>query len=221
VASRRLDDYLRRLGAAARTGQVDVEDLLRRAILEAARGICSSEDNTLAGESQLEDRLHSIESRLARIEERLAELEAVDIDKLAERVASKLMQILPAVLAQVQVDQPEWVQEIARRVSEEGYVFEHELPPSVREKIDIKVLKSRGFVVEQLGAFTVIADPKAIRGFLDELSRLKTGDEYEAEARLGRYRKLFKLLRSEGYLYYAGPSRGWILEGPLARLAED
>ena len=222
LRSRRLDEYLRELGTAVRSKQVDVEALVRRIVEEAVREAgCSALDPGLLEKlERLEQRLERIEQRLEQLERRGAGLSRRDVDELARAIASA---VASAVRAQAgpqrgQRDEPRWLRAVVERLRGRGYVVLHELPPDVRDGFDPEEARRRGLVVASLGGQTVVMTRQGLREFMEKLRGLRASDEYEAEAQLVRYKLLFRLLREEGLVYYAGPGRGWVLQGQLERL---
>ncbi|WP_338248622.1 hypothetical protein [Pyrodictium abyssi] len=228
LRSRRLDEYLRELGAAVRSKQVDVEALVRRIVEEAVReagcGASGSLDPGLLERlERVEQRLERIERRLEQLERRGASLSRRDVDELARAIASA---VAAAVRAQAghqrgQRDEPRWLRAIVERLRGRGYVVLHELPPDVRDGFDPEEARRRGLVVASLGGQTVVMTRQGLRDFMEKLRGLRASDEYEAETQLGRYKLLFRLLREEGLVYYAGPSRGWVVQGQLEKLAHE
>jgi len=170
------------------------------------------------------DRLARLEERLRRLEESIESLRS-ELHGLAARSGGlsrrDIEELARAIAAAVVVgkereggrSEPRWLRLLAEKLREKGgIVVLEELPPELRQEVDPGLLEARGYVVASLAGRRVIATRDAVREFGEKLRSLKASDEYEAEAALGRYGKLFRLLRSEGMVYYAGPSRGWVLE---------
>ena len=107
--------------------------------------------------------------------------------------------------------EPRWLRVLRDRLASRGYVFLHELPPELQGEFDPETARRHGLVVAPLAGDQLVATREALEEFRRRLQGLKTSDEYEAEAKMGRYRILFRVLRGEGMLYYGGPSRGWVL----------
>ncbi|ABM80040.1 hypothetical protein [Hyperthermus butylicus] len=214
MVTRRLDDYLRQLGTAVRERHVDVEALIRRLVEEA---VAASSCNGARLDEVLE-RLEAIERRLDKLERTLEELRSTglltrrNIEELAQALASAVSAVLKQARQQRGGNEPRWVKLILERIEDRGYVFLHELPAEVRSGFDPGVLRSKGLIVESVGGDVLIASSKTLQEFSEELSKLKTSDEYEAEMKLGKYRVLFRILRDEGMVYYAA-GRGWVLRG--------
>ena len=223
--SRRLDEYLRELGSAVRSRQVDVEALVRRIVEEAVREAgCSTvappDPGLLERLERIEQRLESIEKRLERLERRSSGgFSRRDIEELAQAIASAVAAAVKSPGAQQsRRDEPRWLRAVVERLRGRGYVVLRELPPEIREGFDPEDARRRGLVVASIGGETVVFTRQGLRDFLERLRGLRASDEYEAEAQLGRYKLLFRLLREEGLVYYAGPGRGWVLQGQLERL---
>ena len=224
--SKRLDEYLRQLSGMVRGGTVSLDEVIRRVVEEAvAEAVTRAQGGTGAQElGSLVARLERIEESLRRLEEELAGLRR-EIRDLAQRGSGlsrrDIEELARAIAAAVVVSreqgqerrEPKWLRLLAERLREKGgLVLLEELPPELRQEVDTGVLEARGYVVASLAGRRVIATREAVREFGEKLRSLKASDEYEAEAALGRYGVLFRLLRSEGLVYYAGPSRGWVLE---------
>ncbi|BEP17295.1 hypothetical protein PYJP_06470 [Pyrofollis japonicus] len=237
VRARRLDEYLRQLGTAAGglgAGEQEggLEELLRRVVEEAVREALEKHGIGASGAGAAE--AAEVLERLGRLEERLRSLEEAitglreeirrsrggltrrDIEELAKAIAAAVS------VAREQAPQasrePKWLRYVAERLREKGVVFVDELPPDVRAEIDTGVLEARGYRVIAVAGRRVVATRQALDEFLEKLRRLRASDEYEAEAALEKYGRLFRLLRSEGLIYYAGPSRGWVLEKKAEKL---
>jgi len=241
MPTRRLDDYFRQLGAAARSRQVDVEALLRRAVeaaveetlkrlgpgavgdsggLEAAR-LDALEDNIRELRGELEELRRSIEELRAAVEAAgrgggLSARERRLLEDLPRAVAEAVAAVLQRYCRQpgsqqAQPGEPRWLRILRERLSQRGYLFTHELPPELQAEFDPDIARKSGLVVAPLAGDHLVATKEAFNEFLEKLRGLKTGDEYEAEAKLGKYRILFRILRGEGMVYYGGPSRGWVL----------
>ncbi|KSW12092.1 hypothetical protein CF15_04780 [Pyrodictium occultum] len=225
--NRRLDDYLRELGAAVHSRQVDVEELIRRVAEEAAReaggGCGEGADKALLERlERIEERLEAIERRLEALERRGGGLTRRDVEELARAISAAVAQALRQAQGSRAREEPAWLRAVAERLRGRGYVLLHELPPEAREGFDPEEARRRGLVVAGLGGETVVLTRQGLREFLERLRGLRASDEYEAEAQMGRYKALFRLLREEGLVYYAGPGRGWVVQGSLGRmLAEE
>ena len=221
---RRLDDYFRRLNEEAQRGSLDLEALIRRVAEEAARAALEASAPSGAGrgewEERVEARLEGIERRLERLEKLVAEQRGVDPGRLTDAIAAAVAQAVAGAVQRYCSQQrgggrgdPAWLRLVLERLGERGYLLSSELPPEARRELDPSLLRSRGVVVKPLGGGVyLLASGEALREFQELLEGLReVGDEYEAEARLGRYGKLFRVLRGEGLIYYAGPGRGWRL----------
>jgi len=224
--SKRLDEYLRQLSGMVRGGAVSLDEVIRRVVEEAVAEAASRASGS-AGVQELGPlvaRLERIEESLRRLEEELAGLRR-EIRDIAQRGSGlsrrDIEELARAIAAAVAVSreqgqgrrEPKWLRLLAERLREKGgLVLLEELPPELRQEVDLGALEARGYVVASLAGRRVIATREAVREFGEKLRSLKASDEYEAEAALGRYGVLFRLLRSEGLVYYAGPSRGWVLE---------
>ena len=226
---KRLDEYLRQLGKAVREGGVDVEALLRRLVDEIASSLrcecnCASQDAGLNLKgleekvSELLERLSRLEERITSLEETVARLEASrglsekDVKMMAEAIAEALSKVGLQVKSQGQKQEPRWLREIERRINERGYVLLSELSPSIREEVNLTILGEKGFVVEKVAGDIIVASVDGIRRLADMLSRIRSSDEYEAELKLAEYGRLFRLLRSEGLVYYNAARKGWVVK---------
>ncbi len=228
---RRLDDYIRQLGNAARSGRADIETIVRLVVEEALASV-SSRCGGAGVDGGLAERLERLEERLERIErllERLAEQRQahgrpLDERRLAEELARSLAASVAAAVKQALPHHhsgaggggdPPWLRAVLERLRERGYLLSHELPPDVAGQLDPELLRRRGLVVIPAAGGLLVARREALEELRRSLERLRgVGDEYEAQARLGRLRGLFRALREEGLLYYRGPSTGWILKVP-------
>ena len=239
--NRRLDEYFRRLGAAARTGEVDVEALLRQAVEVAVdEALRRGGGDGAPGDGELRRELEELRAEVAELRRAVEELRAslgragaggggLDAAALAKAVAEAVGRVLQrycsgAALAAAgqrlqearsgdgaSGDEPRWLRALRERLRSRGYLFTHELPPELRDEFDPEQARARGLVVLPLGGSYLVATREAYDDFVSRLKGLRTSDEYEAEAKLGRYRLLFRVLRGEGAVYYAGPGRGWVL----------
>ena len=226
---RRLDEYLRQLGRSAREGSIDVEALIRRLVEEVVASIqCSCPQSPVVqAAGSLEERLSELSARIARLEDKLSRLESAieklessrgglterDVKLLAEAIAEALSKAGVAARVQGQKQQePRWLREVASRIRERGYVLLSELPPSLREEVNLALLGEKGYVVEKLAGDVIVASVDGIRRFADMLSRIKSSDEFEAELKLAEYGRLFRLLRSEGLVYYNASRKGWVIK---------
>ena len=179
-------------------------------------------------------RLERLEERLSRLEERVEEAarrqpQVIDEARLAQAVAKALAPALAAALRQVcqqraapgqaaRQEDPPWLRAVMERLGESGYLLTVELPPEVARRVDPELLRSRGLLVVPAAGGYLVARREVFDALRRELERLKSvGDEYEAAARLGRLRGLFRVLREEGLIYYRGPGRGWVLQLPGLR----
>jgi len=229
--SRRLDEYFRQLGAAARTGGVDVEALLRRAV-EAAVDEALRRSGGAAGDGELRREMEELRAEVAELRRAVEELRA-SLSRAGDGGTAALAQAVAEVVARVlqrycgaltaastmqqrggngrRGDEPRWLRALRERLRSRGYLFTHELPPELRDEFDPEQARARGLVVLALGGSYLVATREAYEDFVSRLRGLRTSDEYEAEAKLGRYRLLFRVLRGEGAVYYAGPGRGWVL----------
>lgn len=242
MRTRRLDEYFRQLGAAARSKQVDVEALLRRAVeaaveetlrrtsgvSAAAPAIDSASDASVAeGVRELRAALDELRREVAELRQALAQrssggglspAERKMLEELPRAVAEAVAAVLRqycrqggAVGEQARQQEPRWLRVLRDRLASRGYVFLHELPPELQGEFDPETARRHGLVVAPLAGDHLVATREAFEEFRRRLQGLKTSDEYEAEAKMGRYRILFRVLRGEGMLYYGGPSRGWVL----------
>ncbi len=237
--NRRLDEYFRQLGAAARTGEVDVEALLRRAVEAAVDEAIRRAGGAAGSDGELRREIEELRAEVAGLRRAVEELRAavergaagsgggLDAAALAKAVAEAVGRVLQrycssAALAAGQRlpgagggdgsgDEPRWLRALRERLRSRGYLFTHELPPEIRDEFDPEQARARGLVVLPLGGSYLVASREAYDDFVSRLRSLRTSDEYEAEAKLGRYRLLFRVLRGEGAVYYAGPGRGWVL----------
>ena len=150
----------------------------------------------------------------------MAEQRGPDTGRLADAIAAAVAQAVAGVVQRYCGQQrgggrgePAWLRLVLERLRERGYLLSSELPPEARRELDVSLLRSRGVAVKPLGGGVyLVASQEALKEFQGLLEGLReVSDEYEAEARLGRYGKLFRILRGEGLVYYAGPSRGWRL----------
>jgi len=237
LRTRRLDDYLRQLGAAARSKEVDVEALLRKAIQEAVREAleASPAQPTGSRDGSLRAELEELRKEVAALREEVSKLREEikafpkaggrgltrsEVEQLAQAVAAALGTVLRQVCRPGAGasggggEEPRWLRVVRERLRDRGYVFLHEMPPEVRQDFDPEEARRRGLVVAPLAGSYLVATRDAVREFEERLRGLRTSDEYEAEARLGKYRLLFRVLRGEGAIYYAGPSRGWVVSLP-------
>jgi hypothetical protein len=242
LPSRRLDEYFRQLGAAARSRQVDVEALLRRAVEEAVREALQGSQQARGAAAADAAGLEELRRELAELRASVEELRRA-VEELAERVGGsgggaaalspsdrRLIEDLPRAVAEAvaavlrrqcqqarggapaaAAQQPRWLRAVLEKLGSRGYLFLHELPPELRDQFDPETARKHGLVVAPLGGDQLVATREAFREFSERLRGLRTSDEYEAEAKLGRYRLLFRVLRGEGMLYYGGPSKGWVL----------
>ncbi|NOZ88854.1 MAG: hypothetical protein GXO15_02915, partial [Crenarchaeota archaeon] len=134
---------------------------------------------------------------------------------LAASVAAAVKQALPTQPPAGGGGDPPWLRAVLERLRERGYLLSHELPPEVAGQLDPELLRRRGLLVIPAAGGLLVARREALEELRRSLERLRgVGDEYEAQARLGRLRGLFRALREEGLLYYRGPSTGWVLRVP-------
>ena len=229
---RRIDDYIKRLGDSVRSGSIDIDSLIKRLVEEAVSQALERQRGTSVLESSgvaIEDvvsRLEQIEHRLAQIEERLEERKAERgaifsrsfMEEFAKTIAAALATVIREYCASSgerkaeQQSDPRWLRMLKEKIKDAGFVLAEELPAEVRSQLDISILESRGYIVRSVSGTLLIVDPQALKEFTSALSKLRdVSDEFEAETRLGRFARLFRVLRSEGYIYYAGPSKGWRL----------
>jgi hypothetical protein len=229
---RRIDDYIKRLGDSVRSGSIDIDSLIKRLVEEAVSQALERQRGTSVLESSevaIEDvvlRLEQIEHRLAQIEERLEKREAERgaifsrsfMEEFAKTIAAALATVIREYCASSrekkaeQQSDPRWLRMLKEKIKDAGFVLADELPAEVRSQLDISTLESRGYIVRSVSGTLLIVDPQALKEFTSALSKLRdVSDEFEAETRLGRFARLFRVLRSEGYIYYAGPSKGWRL----------
>jgi len=232
MPTRRLDDYFRQLGAAARSRQADLEALLRRAVEEAVEetlerlnvgGVgaagSSAEEELRRLRAEVEELRRSVEELRALLREaRGGGLSAGDrrlLEGLPKAVAEAVAAVLQRQCRQGagggQPGEPRWLRVLRERLGQRGYLFTHELPPELQAEFDPEAARKSGLVVAPLAGDHLVATREAFAEFVEKLRGLRTGDEYEAEAKLGKYRILFRVLRGEGAVYYGGPSRGWVL----------
>ncbi len=233
MPSRRLDEYFRQLGAAARSRQVDVEALLRRAVEEAVeetlrrRGDRAAADAAGGAVEELRREIEELRREIAMLRREVEALSSQPRGGGLTAAEKRLIEGLPRAVAEAVAaalqrycgqqrgrgdsGEPRWLRLVRERLGSRGYLFLHELPPEVQAEFDPEAARRSGLVVAPLAGGHLVATREAFDEFVERLRGLRTGDEYEAEAKLGRYRLLFRVLRSEGVLYYGGPSRGWVL----------
>ena len=220
---RKLDEYIHMLSTNTRSGLLDVDSLIRKLVEEAVREALISANGCKTCREELTPVLNilkSLDERLSRIEEGITKVMDA-CNKITTMVEKNyVMRHASIVDASVQkphgqgvIDNtPSWLQQLESRLAEKGYVLSREIPGDVLDNIDSGLLSKRGYVLVPLGRGELIIVSRTTLGELRKLlSRLKEGDEYEVEAKLGRYALLFRALRRGGYIYYAGPSRGWAL----------
>lgn len=228
---RRIDDYIKRLGDSARSGSIDVNSLIKRLVEEAVSQALERQGISVleSGEVTIKDvvlRLEQIEHRLAQLEEKLEKKEAEKgavfsrsfMEEFAKTIAATLATVIREYCASSrekraeQQSDPRWLRILKDKMKDTGFVLVDELPGEVRSQLDVSILEGRGYIVRSVSGTILVVDPQALKEFTSALSKLRNiSDEFEAETRLGRFARLFRVLRSEGYIYYAGPSKGWRL----------
>lgn len=228
---RRIDDYIKRLGDSARSGSIDVNSLIKRLVEEAVSQALERQGISVleSGEVTIKDvvlRLEQIEHRLAQLEEKLEKREAEKgavfsrsfMEEFAKTIAAALATVIREYCASSrekraeQQSDPRWLRILKDKMKDTGFVLVDELPGEVRSQLDVSILEGRGYIVRSVSGTILVVDPQALKEFTSALSKLRNiSDEFEAETRLGRFARLFRVLRSEGYIYYAGPSKGWRL----------
>ena len=228
---RRIDDYIKRLGDSVRAGSIDVDSLIKRLVEEAVSKALESQHGTsvLKSDNAFEDvvaRLEQIERRLAQIEEKLEKRGSEEgsifsrsfMEEFAKTIAAALASVIREYCASSREREtgrqkdPRWLHVLKEKIRDAGFVLADELPAEVRSQLDISILEGKGYIVRNVSGTLLILDPQALEEFTSTLSKLRgVSDEFEAETRLGKFARLFRVLRSEGYIYYGGPSRGWKL----------
>ena len=73
----------------------------------------------------------------------------------------------------------------------------------------LSIARETGAVTLELDGDVAIMSVEAYRDFMEKLSTVKTSDPSEAAQRLGRYGRIFMMLRRRGSIYYDSKSRSW------------
>jgi len=218
LAVKRLDEYFRMVGRAARSGEVDVDLLLHRiveALVFEIRRIVREEvemvvRNVGVGKASTNVEIEQVYRKLNEIERMLVELKAA-VDRL-EKKASGI---------QRQQSRPAWLSKIFEAVSDKGYVFLREIGVEANV-LEASVLQKHGFAMVNLGDDYLVVEARALQELANHLSTIKTFDEQEAIAKLPhRHQMLFQILRKAGLIIYNSSKRVWEISKDVMRFIEQ
>ncbi len=149
--------------------------------------------------SDIAKRLEHIEARLEALEESLKEvLEAL------RRLESKLDRLEKGGRALGE-------HRLRSLIEKEGFLLISE----ARQKLGISpsrllsLARDLGLVVLDLDGDAAVMSENAYMEFKSKLASIKTSDPEEAASLMGRFAKVFALLRRKGDIYYDSKSRSW------------
>ncbi len=212
---RRLDEYIRQLGRAARLGQVDVEALLRNLVLEVVAEIRKSMATSSPSVGGGYPALAEVKAALDDVSKRIEELKAV-VERVVREVAELRQSVQPLLQQAHNVQhggrsEParggQVFDEVMKLIVERGYVLLSEVGGARR--FSVELLRRYGLLVLDLGDDKLVASPRALMEFMERLEGIRTPDESEAANKLGHYSQLFHALRRAGLILYRD---GWRTE---------
>jgi len=216
---RRLDEYFKMVGRAARSGEVDVDLLLQRiveALMTEIRRIIREEveaavKNVEMGRASTTNAgMEQVYRKLNEIEKTLAELRAA-IDRLEKKTSS-----IPRQQAK-----PAWLSKILEAVSDRGFVLLREI--GVKASIlEPGVLQKHGLAMINLGDDYLIVEARTLQELASHLSTIKTFDEQETMMKLPhRHQMLFQIFRKAGLIIYNSSKRMWEVSKDVMRFIEQ
>ncbi len=213
MPSKKLDEYLKRLGREVRQGEVDVEALIRQLVTTAVEEALSK-NRAMTGNSTV---------GLGETCEKLLE----EIEKIREAmnsVVERIEALEKTIAANLQLSskkrEPEWVRKLKMLAERMGGI----VPLSVS---GVKLDDSKTSVLEEYGLYMLrgardayIATIDSLSEFIALLGSVTTSDEEEAASKMGRFRELFLDLRRAGVIIYSSRNRKWVPQEELKRFRE-
>ncbi len=213
---RRLDEYLRRFSDRVARADVELEAAIRRLAEALADEIAARLGRGC--EAGGEEVARAVERALEPLRREVAELRR-SIEELAESI--KALQRAPTASRARQQDRrlPRWLSALLKELEEDGFRLASQLPREIVDSYDSRLAEAHGVYSLGLEGDVVFVKRDALEALVEALSAIKVGDEAEVAAKLdGRLRRLFEVLRRNGYLVFS--SQGWTPVGELKRIVK-